>query len=202
MPCDHRFINDLQLQYVDWEVRTLFIGTFNPAWIFPNNNAEWFYGRTARNDFWGILPTIHTGHSLIPGTPEDWKNFCRDNHIGITDIINSLNDADENNPLHVEMIQNFADDQLTEFGIELTDIPALLEEHQSIQQICLTRKTLPNPWNILFQPTFEWVANHPERDIQIKKLRSPSRGARKGVVGNFTDFIVNHWQDAGEYQIL
>lgn len=30
MACNHKFENDLQLQYVDWDVKTLFIGTFIP----------------------------------------------------------------------------------------------------------------------------------------------------------------------------
>lgn len=202
MSCPHRFRNDLQLQYVDWEVRTLFIGTFNPSWDLPNNTAEWFYGRTARNDFWNILPTIHTGDGLIPGTPDLWKSFCKKHRIAITDIITSLNDADQNNPEHVENVGGFQDEKLTAYDIQLTNIPALLEENQSIKQICITRMTLPNPWNELFQATIDWVANHPERNIQIRKLRSPSRGARKGVVGNFTDFIANQWQEAGRYEIL
>ncbi|WP_339869768.1 hypothetical protein [uncultured Algoriphagus sp.] len=202
MSCPHRFINDLRLQYVDWEVRTLFIGTFNPAWDLPNNSAEWFYGRTARNDFWGILPTIHIGHSMIPGTPEDWKNFCRNHHIAVTDIITCLNDADINNPTHLEMVKRFKDDQLAKFDIESTNIPALLEHHKEIKQICLTRKTLPSPWNQLFQPTFDWVTNHPERNIQFKRLRSPSRGARRGVKGGFTEFTSTNWKTIGDYQIL
>ncbi|MEY4604366.1 MAG: hypothetical protein RIT43_1658, partial [Bacteroidota bacterium] len=68
MPCNHKFIKDLQLQYVDWEVKTLFIGTFNPEWEeCASNYAQWFYGRTQRNDFWCILPTVHGTNSLISG---------------------------------------------------------------------------------------------------------------------------------------
>lgn len=201
MACNHRFQNDLQLGYANWEVRTLFIGTFNPAWLIPNNNAEWFYGRVARNDFWGILPTIHTGETLSVKDPQQWKTFCQVHHIGITDIISSLVDAEESNPIHVEKVKKFRDQDLATFEILINNIPLILEQHPSIKQICLTRKTLPKPWKKLFQPTFDWVANHPERNIQIKLLRSPSRGARRGVTGNFTTFISNHWKEVGGYQI-
>ncbi|MBA4299630.1 MAG: hypothetical protein C0433_05905 [Cyclobacterium sp.] len=201
MPCHHRFQNDLQLAYTNWEIRTLFIGTFNPAWLIPNNNAQWFYGRVARNDFWGILPSIHNGELLIDEGPQEWKNFCRNHFIGITDIISSLEDADVGDPDHVEKVRKFRDADLATFEIIPNDIPLILERHKTIEQICLTRNTLPNPWNGLFQPTFDWVAEHPERNIEIKLLRSPSRGARNGVVGNFTQFIAAHWQQVGGYQI-
>lgn len=201
MPCNHLFHQDLQLQYVDWEVRTLFIGTFNPGWILPNNYAEWFYGRTGNNEFWSILPTIHTGESLLNEDAETWKNFCRGHHIGITDIITSLTNADEHNPEHVMMIKGFKDHNLAAFAKLQTNIPQILENYPRIEQVCITRKTLPPLWRELFQSTFDWVQAHPERNIQIKRLRSPSRVARRGVVGNFTDFIANHWQQVGGYQI-
>jgi len=60
MACDHKFIEDLTIQYADWTVRTLFVGTFNPGWTECNNAAQWFYGRK-RNEFWCILPKIHEG---------------------------------------------------------------------------------------------------------------------------------------------
>lgn len=202
MPCPHLFEHDLNLEYVTWEIRTLFIGTFNPGWGLENNNAQWFYGRTARNDFWRILPTIHIGHGLIPGTPQIWKQFCELNHIAITDIIACLDNADENNPAHVEMVNGFQDNQLGNFDITTTNIPAILEANPTIQQVCITRSSMTEPWSTLFEPTIDWIENHPERGIQLRLLRSPSRGARKGVVGNFTDYIANHWQQVGNYEIL
>ena len=96
MACEHKFIADLQLQYVDWEVKTIFIGTFNPDWKeCANNNATWFYGRTQRNEFWEILPLIHKQPSLIDGDRNSWSEFCRKNKIAITDILSRINDADQ-----------------------------------------------------------------------------------------------------------
>ncbi len=43
MGCNHKFIDDLQLQYVDWKPKTLSIGTFNLEFLdCENNNAHWF----------------------------------------------------------------------------------------------------------------------------------------------------------------
>ena len=50
--CPHKFHKDLQLDYVDWEVNTLFFGTFNPGCCKEEDNeANWFYGRTKNNSF-------------------------------------------------------------------------------------------------------------------------------------------------------
>lgn len=197
MPCNHKFINDLQLQYVDWKVKTLFIGTFNPEWnVCSNNNAEWFYGRTQRNDFWCILPTVHSCNNLITGNRSSWIEFCRSNSIAITDIIESI-DADINIPSHQLAVCNFKDDELENFNITVNNIPYILEQHKEIIQICITRQQLGPFWNECLTNTIEYIRQHPERNIQLKLLRSPSRGARKGVVGNFCQFIANRWLTQG-----
>ena len=202
MPCNHKFINDLELQYVDWEVRTLFIGTFNPGWkACENNYAVWFYGRTGNNEFWCILPNIHEQISLLNGDRIAWINFCKRNHLAITDVLKIIEDADEQNPAHRNSICKFKDDDLANFTVTPTDIPAILERHISIRQICITRQTLPHFWAECFIPTFTWIENNPQREIEIRYLRSPSRGARRGVVGNFCDFIAGRWINQ-QYQIL
>jgi hypothetical protein len=97
MACEHKFINDLQLQYVNWKPKTLFIGTFNPEWLeCENNSAQWFYGRTQRNEFWNILPTTFGQPSLLEANRLAWINFCREKEIAITDILSSI-EADKNN---------------------------------------------------------------------------------------------------------
>ena len=68
------------------------MGTFNPSWP-ANNLAQWFYGRTANNFFWDVLPRFHNQGSLLGGTTAQWKTFCRQHHIAITDLISSINDA-------------------------------------------------------------------------------------------------------------
>ncbi len=200
MPCNHKFSNDLLIDYVDWEVHTLFIGTFNPCWQSCNNNASWFYGRTSRNEFWCILPKIHENISLINGNRTIWLEFCRRNSLAITDILASLNDADEDDIEHKKSICNFKDDELNQFENTITDIPRILETHLTIKQVCITRQGLPIFWHECFEDTLNWIQNNPARNISIRFLRSPSRGARRGVVGNFCDFIANRWMEQG-YQI-
>ena len=202
MPCLHKFIGDLQLQYVEWEVKTLFIGTFNPDWkSCISNNSKWFYGRTNRNEFWCILPTIHEQQSLLTGNRRIWIDFCRRNQLAVTDIIESFDEADETNPQHREAICGFKDEKLVTFEPNNNDIPAILEAHPTIKQVIITRQTLPKFWKACFTDTFDWIYHHPQRQIQIKMLRSPSRGAIKGVIGNFCDFVGNRWLYQG-YTVL
>ena len=200
MACKHKFINDLQLQYVDWKPKTLFIGTFNPSWKeCENNYADWFYGRVSKNEFWCILPKIHINQSLINGNRKIWIDFCRKNQIAITDIIKSVPNANSEIEAHQKAICKFKDNDLANFEFEINNIPNILEKNKSIKQICITRKTLPPFWENCFQELIEYVHNHPE--ITLRFLRSPSRGARRGIVGNFCDFIADYWIQQG-YEIL
>jgi hypothetical protein len=201
MSCEHKFLNDLELAYSDWEIRTLFIGTFNPNWNSCSNESNWFYGRTKRNAFWCILPTIHEGQSLINGNKQDWINFCKRNRIGITDIITSISDANEDNPIHRNYICKFKDDKLENFDINITNVPQILDRYVNIKQVCITRQTLSEFWEDIFTELFIWKNEHPERVLDIIHLRSPSRGARKGITGNFCEFVSNRWLQQG-YRIL
>ncbi|HMJ46807.1 MAG TPA: hypothetical protein VK498_05725 [Ferruginibacter sp.] len=199
MPCEHKFINDLQLQYVNWEVKTLFIGTFNPGWAeCPNNNADWFYGRTQRNEFWCILPAIHRLPSLLEGNRNTWIEFCRKNKIAITDILSLINDADPELEEHRNTICKFKDEELENLEVTTNNIPAILENYPNIKQICITRqRPLPNFWEECFIDMFQFINDNPLREIEVKYLRSPSRGARRGVAGNFCEFIANRWLQQG-----
>lgn len=197
--CNHKFIYDLQLNYVNWEVKTLFIGTFNPDWEVCNNNyAKWFYGRTKNNDFWCILPKVFGKQSLTSGSHEDWKNFCREHKIAITDIIESITADPE---IHKEEICKFQDDKLEKFDKRINNIPRILELYPTIEQICITRQTLTPFWTNCFSDTLHYIKSVPNRSIKVRMLRSPSRGALKGVEGNFCNFIANRWIEQG-FKIL
>ena len=41
MPCNHKFIEDLNLENLDFQPTTLIVGTFNPSWP-ENNQAQCF----------------------------------------------------------------------------------------------------------------------------------------------------------------
>ena len=97
MPCHHKFQNHLDITNIDFEPTTLIVGTFNPSWP-ATNNSEWFYGRTAKNYFWDVLPRLYGEESLINAGAKEWTQFCRDKHIAITDLISSIDDAEPDNP--------------------------------------------------------------------------------------------------------
>lgn len=193
MACEHKFINDLQLQYVNWKPKTLFIGTFNPEWLECENNiAQWFYGRTQRNEFWNILPITFGQPSLLEANRLAWINFCREKEIAITDILSSI-EADKNNSCHLTAICKFKDDEIANFDVTVNSIPTILDKFPTIIQICITRMTLSEFWEDCFMDTFQYIQMHPERNLRLKYLRSPSRGARRGVRGNFGEFISQRW---------
>jgi len=197
MSCNHKFSNDLQLEYVDWEPLTLFIGTFNPGWKeCKNNYALWFYGRTQRNNFWCILPTLYGQQPLLNGNRETWINFCRLNKIAITDLIYSI-DADVNNQNHREKICKFRDDSLTNFKITTNDIPAILKKYPTIKQVFITRQTISKSLKLCLTDTLNYLQQDQNRQINLIYLRSPSRGAIKGVVGNFCHFVSEKWIEQG-----
>lgn len=196
MACRHKFIADLQLEYVNWEVRSLFIGTFNPSWAACiKNNSEWFYGRTARNSFWCVLSQLHEGLPNNASGRTEWIDFCRRNGIAVTDILRMIDNADENNPDHRTMVCKFRDDDIERFNVTVNNIPEILQRHPTIQQVCITRQSLPGFWEACFQDTINWIEQHQE--IQLLKLRSPSRGARRGVIGDHCLFVANTWIQQG-----
>ncbi|MBS1640666.1 MAG: hypothetical protein JSR12_11485 [Bacteroidetes bacterium] len=199
MSCYHKFIYDLQLEYVDWEVSTLFVGTFNPGWAScTNNNSEWFYGRTARNSFWNSLSLLHEGYKIESGKSE-WLDFCRRNELAVTDILACIDNADENNPIHQTKICKFKDDDLAQFDVTINNIPQILNEHPKIRQVCITRQTLTEFWEDIFQDLLTYIDAH--NNISLIKLRSPSRGAISGVEGDHSLFVANRWIQQG-YQLF
>jgi hypothetical protein len=134
----------------------------------------------------------------LDGNREVWIEFCRKNDIAITDILKNIVDADPAIEAHRNTICKFKDDALAKFEVLINDIPAVLENHKSITQICITRQApLPDFWEECFIDMFQYIEQNPERRINVKTLRSPSRRARRGVVGNFCSFIANRWIQQG-----
>lgn len=210
MPCNHKFQQDLQLQHLDYEPTTLIVGTFNPAWP-NNNNAEWFYGRThdangnQNNNFWAVLPRIYERESMIYATPEEWRQFCHDNQVAITDLITSVNDAEEHNLHHQEIMAGFADKALAEnfHNFTFTNVVGLLQTHSTIQNVYLTRGATPAFWSRLWQPVRQYAALN---GLRIRTLLTPSGYAfyQQGRYNNanpeapiteLEDFVLMRWQE-------
>ncbi len=57
--------------------------------------------------------------------------------------------------------------------------------------------TLPEFWEDCFMDIIQYIQNHLEKNLRLKYLRSPSRGARRGIIGNFCEFVSHRWIEQG-----
>ncbi len=203
MACNHKFRNDLDLGKLDFEPLTLIVGTFNPEWPL-SNSAEWFYGRTASSCFWDILPRLYGGESLIGASPAEWKQFCHDKQIAITDIFSSIDDADPDNPEHQKMLGGFSDNAIIHNFEDFTyvNIVQLLHRHPSIKNVYLTRSVTEAFWRHLWNPVAHYC-NH--NTIRQRKLITPSGDAAYqheayniqnpgNQIPRLEDYLLMRWQ--------
>ncbi len=211
MPCHHKFQSYLNLERLDFEPTTLIVGTFNPEWPAANL-ATWFYGRitggindhNSGNHFWAVLPRIYGRDSMkIAANKQQWKAFCKENKIAITDLISTIVDADSNNNAHQQLLQGYSDTAIAENFNEFkfTDIVGLLEQHPSIRNVYLTRGTGQTFWNNLWQPVTAYCNLH---RITCNTLMTPSDNVRFQLGPynalhpeqklNREDFIYMYWQ--------
>jgi hypothetical protein len=199
MACTHKFHQYLNLNNLDFEPTTLIVGTFNPGWNNIANNAGWFYGRTRNNYFWDVLPRIYESINLRNSNPQDWKSFCVRNQIAITDLLASIDDANPNNPEHIQAISNYKDSDIANLFQHFTpvDICNILERYPTIVNVYLTRQLGNVFWDNLWQNI---TGHFQEAPIHFKTLLTPSASARfqmNGIEGmSLRDFIFNHWHQA------
>jgi G:T/U-mismatch repair DNA glycosylase len=155
MPCNHKFIEYLNLERLDFEPTTLIVGTFNP--LIEGNKAEWFYGRFD-NNFWDVLPRLYGENSMRCCKPNEWRKFCKRHKIAITDLITCIQDADLLNVSHVAMLKTYSDKTIAEKFKHHTknNILELLKAKQTIKNVYLTRGIGENFWKKLWKPTKEY----------------------------------------------
>jgi len=111
------------------ELEFLFVGTFNPK--IDDNQAEYFYERET-NYFWCILPHAFDEHCLIDKDPDEWIKFCGSKNIGITDLIESLEIAEQQD---FDALKSYSDIELEKFKLNfITD--------KILEVISTNRKTL------------------------------------------------------------
>lgn len=211
MPCNHKFIEDLNLENLDFAPTTLIVGTFNPAWP-EGNKAEWFYGRThdkygnVNNNFWEVLSRLYGEESLINACPKKWKAFCKKHKIALTDLVNSINDAEETNLEHQKLLGGYTDTVIAkDFKTHtFTNIVGLLQNHSTIENVYLTRGD-DTFWNHLWNPVELFCSNNKK---YCRKLLTPSKNARFSMFAhnkthlnnqytteNLNDFILMKWQN-------
>jgi hypothetical protein len=138
MCCLHRFLDyHAAGLFPSWNVKYLFIGTFNPSWNKPGNNADYFYGRS--NFMWLLLPRFRFENSLRESSVEEKISFCRRNFIGFTDLVKRVDNADYNNLLHRERILSYKDADLLQFGPDLifntNDINSYIDNNPILERV-------------------------------------------------------------------
>jgi hypothetical protein len=208
MPCAHKFQDQLDLAKIDFEPTTLIVGTFNPSWP-ANNTAEWFYGMTANNCFWDILPRLYGEASLINATPVAWKQFCHDKQIAITDLISSIDDAEPGNPEHGKMLGGFSDKAIEHNfdDFNFVNIVQILKRRPSIRNIYITRGVTEAFWRHTWNPVTHYCnANK----LHERKLLTPSGDAiyqheaynnehSKNKISRLEDYILMRWQQVWHF---
>jgi len=177
MPCNHKLIRDLDIERIDFEPTTLVVGTFIPEW--PANNVEWFYGQThdaegkPSNNFWDILPRIYGEPGLIDATPAQWKQFCRNKLIAITDLISSIDDADPGNPEHVKVLAGYADKAIV-YNFDdfvFVNITEILRRHPTIRNVYMTRGITEAFWRHIWNPVMQYCSLN---NLHERRLLPPS----------------------------
>jgi len=203
MSCQHKFYKDLNLEQINFEPTTLIVGTFNPAWP-AGNTAEWFYGRTKNNYFWDVLPRLYGQASLINAGPAQWKQFCHDNKVAITDLIASIDDADPAKPEHNKMLGGFSDDAIIHNfdDFSYVNIVGLLQRHPTIKSVYLTRGITEAFWKHLWNPVVHYCNSN---GLHARILLTPSgyafyqHGAHNkdnpgNIIPRLEDYILMRWQ--------
>lgn len=210
MACIHKFESYLNLERLDFEPATLIVGTFNPS-LPADNTAEWFYGRThdehgnQNNNFWDVLPRLFGEESLINAGSDQWKTFCRRKQIAITDLIYSIDDAEEADPAHVALLRSYSDKAIaTSFRRHTpVNVANLLEQNPSIRNVFLTRGTGETFWRRLWRPVIQFADANNKYEA---KLLTPSgyafyqqgRHNRRNPdnrVDELADFILAAWRE-------
>ena len=206
MACEHKFRKYLNLEKLDFEPTTLIIGTFNPAWP-TENKAEWFYGRTRNNYFWDVLPRIYNADLNLrkEGKLGEWKSFCRTHRIAITDLLESIEDADPNNEEHQMILKTYSDASIHDYfqNFTFTEILYLLKIHKSITNVYLTRSADDDT---IFSQRWKAIKDYCGHNSKyhIVDLLTPSASARfqikeykknhPGLKEPLRNFIFDNWK--------
>ena len=170
MPCNHKFLEFLHLEKLDFESTTLIVGTFNPS--IEENKAGWFYGRY-ENNFWDVLPRLYGENSMRSSSPSDWKVFCKRHKIAITDLISCIEDADHRNSEHSALLRTYSDSSITKKFKQHTTvkIDELLNANPSIKNVYMTRGISDTFWKKLWKPVEQYAK---KTGINENKLLTPS----------------------------
>lgn len=197
MACQHRFLGLHQPDSLlpDWEIDYLFIGTFNPAWNFPGRQAApYFYGRVDNNYFWDLVPELWDEDRMRGAAENVWIDFLQGKRIGITDLIVSIDDANEADEEHNKWIREVKDKDLIRFkNIQWNSesITAFIEDLPTLKGIFITNLSAP----ALIEIQIAQITEAAEvACIPIRRMFSPSRGAARFLGSPVYDNLLAEWQ--------
>jgi len=195
MPCTHKFYGHLSHQdgnmglLPNWKCNTLIIGTFNPDAIFhPYNEANYFYGRR-RNYFWKLISRFLCCPNEIQRADTDTQlSVLRQNGIGITDLLVSVNDANIENNEDVIRIRSVRDDELEQFNDLTWNTDNIISfiNNQQIKHVYFTKlgdKDIQNLDIDTFENQMRLIERHcDQNDIHNYRLHTPSgQGLKAGI---------------------
>ena len=203
MPCNNKFLSELDLGQIDYEPVTLIVGTFNPSW--PANNTEWFYGRTGSNYLWDVLPRLYGEISLIDAGSDEWKQFARDKQIAFTDLIRSVEDAEEGNREHAKILGGFSDKAIAYHfdDFDFVNIVKLLQRRPSIKNVYLTRGITEAFWRHVWNPAMQYCNLN---QLHERRLLSPTDEATyqheayntqhpENNISRLEDYVLMRWKE-------
>lgn len=203
MPLNNKFQKELELELIRYEPSTLIVGTFNPD-LQAGNPAEWFYGRTAGNYFWDVLPRLYGERSLITATAGEWRQFCTDKKIAITDMISSIDDAEPGNREHVKILSGFSDKAIAYNFDDFTfvNIVQVLRRHPTIRNVYFTRGITEAFWRHVWNPVIQYCNRnglHERRllmptDDTLAQYQVYNEQHPENKVSQIEDYILMKWQ--------
>ena len=200
MACFHKFNNHELLNGLlpSWECRTLIIGTFNPENKFhTSNDANFFYQRS-KNFFWDVFPLLSGVSSINKKDITRQLEHLKKYRVGITDLLISINDADETNEEHKRLIKTVKDNDIelfNEFSWNTNQIIEYINDSK-IEAVFFTKLGKLNINNIQ-EDTFEYQMRMIVRycnlnNIYNKRLHTPS-GQGLNEKGPKIPNLYNRW---------
>lgn len=135
--------------------------------------------------------------------PSEWKKFCRKNEIAITDLIESIEDAENRNQNHISFLRTFSDKNIAvEFKEhKLVEIIGLLKNRPSIKNIYFTRGIGETFWKKKWKPIKDYCDLN---ELKCETLLTPSGYAfyqqakyNKKILDNqlnLEDYILKEWK--------
>ena len=182
MVCNHKFYGNEELIGLlpNWKCKTLIIGTFNPENKFHSTNTANFFYQRSRNYFWDVLPLLSNIQSIEKTNKSNQIEYLKKFEIGITDLLISIQDADENNNDHIKSISTVKDEDIerfNDFNWNTNPILQFLKE-QKIKAVFFTKLGNPNAIHV-YENTFENQMRKIEdfcetNDIYCRRLHSPT----------------------------